>query len=366
MATQVSDSETIRLRVDPRVLERLLDQLDAAPDTRATDVRSAPRYRYRATGVVIELRRPPSTTHVAAAARNLTRDGMALVVSQFVYPGTEATVTLRSVMRQVHRLDGTIAWCRYLASEGGLHEVGLRFSRPIDVGLFAPEARPVRILLVDDDRTTHTLIDGLMQAVTFDLTCVESAVDAMRAALTAEPDLILINLDAPSLTPFETVWSLRRSGCLSPIVGLAVDEGAALAERCSKSGCTGYLPKPITREALERLIVGLRQPPLVSSLGDNPAAAPLIAAFVGTLREQARTLAVALEHGNADSLRTTARTLRARAGSYGFESITEEATHVEALAALGGDSPELRDGVYHLIHLCLSARAAQGVARRGS
>jgi CheY-like chemotaxis protein len=171
-----------------------------------------------------------------------------------------------------------------------------------------------------------------------------------------------MNLDQPGLDPLETCRELRRAGFLGPVIGLAIDAGADLAARCAASGFTGYLVKPVTREALETVLGSLAAEPLVSTLAGDPKAAPLVARYVETLGERARSLAMAVEAGDVPGIHELARELRAAAGSYGFETITEEATRLQVLSADGGDAGLIRPAVYDLVHLCLAARAAPGDA----
>jgi len=293
-----------------------------------------------------------------AVARNLSAGGVGVLIGQFVFAGQRCRLPLPLSQRGEELVHGRVVHCRYLPGPPVLYEAGIRFDATLVPQLFIPEARSLRILLVDEERDNHALLECLLDQPHVEMCCAASSIDAAALALARPPDLILMNLDQPGLDPLSTCRALRRGGFLGPIVGLAVDTGAALATRCAAAGFTGYLARPLTRESLAALLGSLTPEPLVSTLSGDARAAPLVARFVETLRDRARELALALEREDGAAVHDLARDLRASAGSYGFPSITDEAVRVQVLAADTCEPATLRAAVYDLIHLCLAARAA--------
>lgn len=356
-----------RLRVDNDTVKRHLDRLDErAGRPRGIDLRVSERYRYRIGQTTLTLAQgDDQVVSQAAAPRNLSREGIGLLTGRFVYPGTPCRVGLRSLYGQDDASRGRVVRCRYLVGSPSLHEVGIRFNRPIDVELFAADAMLVRILLVDESPAMQRLLAGFLEGMNAELTFTTTALDAASAALTQEFDLILLDLESPDTDAFTVTRELRRAGYLGPMVGLAVQTGRTLRARCEEAGCTGYLAKPITRDALRTLVGSLRDEPVLSTLARDVTMAPLIDQFVRGLRGRARKLAIAVEQGNREQVRDVALRLRGDAGSYGFDAISEEAEHVQALAALDVPLPRLRSAVYELIHLCLAARPATSSEETG-
>lgn len=350
---------TVPLRVDADVIRRFLDQLDEQSPRGGLEARAAPRFRYRPERLTVELPATGlATVRRSAAARNLSRTGVAFLTGQFIYPQTPCRVTLYGLHGHTQTTHGRVVRCRYLLGSGTLYEVGVHFAQPIDVTLFAASARQIRILAVDAAPEGRELVAGLLAGQNVILTAVPEAAAALQAAESAEFDLVLIDLEREGLDAFALTRALRERGYLGPIIGLAVQTGPELRERCAAAGCTGYLPRPVTRDSLGELLDSLSDEPVVSDLAHDSDLAPLIDRFVAGLRAQARAISAAFERGDSAEVHRLAVALRGEAGSYGFPAISEEAEQVQALAALDTPAERLRPAVYELIHLCLAARPA--------
>lgn len=129
-----------RLRADPAAIQSWLDRLDHdARPPRGLDVRLSPRVAFRAVDLVLELL-PGGTgsSRHAAAGRNLSREGIGLLVSRFAYPGTRCRVLLGEPSEAGPRLSGQVRHCRYVVGSGSLYEMGVEFDRPIDVTRLVP------------------------------------------------------------------------------------------------------------------------------------------------------------------------------------------------------------------------------------
>lgn len=347
----------VAMRVDATALRTTLDQLDkAALRQSVLQLRSSPRYAFRNDALTLEVQRPGQTpSAIAAAGRNLSRSGAAFIVHPFLYADTALVAEIPDRTGAAHQLVANVIRCRYLTGSSGLHEVGVRFTAPIDVSQFIADAIPQRLLVVDADPATHNLIDAMFAKSNVELTCAASAVDAACAALTWSFDLILIDLDNLALDAFTVTEELRRGGYFGPIVGVSVDRDSELSRRCAAVGMTGHLVKPITKPTIVAMLESGRRESINSTLASTPAAAELVNAFVGTLRGRAQELAAAIRSGDFAAIHELARELRASGGSYGFPKISEEATRVQALAALGSDPDAIRAAANDLIAVCVSA-----------
>ena len=348
------------MRVDDLTVSRCLDRLDRQiRDPAGLDLRAAERLPYRVGRMTVDLTADDdAVVPYAAVCRNLSGTGIALLVGQFLWPGTACRLTLPSPYGHEETVTGRIVRCRYLVGSSSVHEVGVRFDRPINVALFVPRPESVRILLVDESPGRHELVAGFLEGLDVDLLGVTTALDAAAEALKHEFDVILLDLESPNFDAFLVTKELRGAGYLGPIVGLAVHTGPTLRARCEAAGCTGYLRKPMTRETLRGLVASIVSEPVVSALAHDVALTPLIDQFVGRLRQQARQLSAAFERGESEAVKRIVRTLQGDAGSYGFDPISEEAEHLQVLLELDAPPAQLRGAVYELIHLCRAARPA--------
>jgi hypothetical protein len=65
---------------------------------------------------------------------DLSEGGMAFLHGMFVYPGTACTARLRTLDGRMVGVLGRIVRCTLVS--GRIHEVGMRFESPVDLGLF--------------------------------------------------------------------------------------------------------------------------------------------------------------------------------------------------------------------------------------
>ncbi len=362
-----SPGTEVALRASPQNVLAWLDRLDQQAGPRnPLLLRRSQRFRYRPPSLTLELLEPDRLpTRCVAAGRDLSREGLGCLVGRFVYPGTPCRTTLVDAHGTRQTAEGRIARCSYLAGSGWLYAVGVEFERPVEVSRYVPEARLLRILLVGFTPATQELIAGFLRPRRVELKFAASEPEAVAAANAGELDLVLVDLDDPSVDGFGLTRRLRSEGYLWPAIGVTIRPGAEVHGRCVTAGLTGYLSKPILRDQLENLLESLSDQPLTSSLADDPALAPLIDRFVGGLRERVKQMTRAIQAGELPSLERMVRALRAEAGSYGFESLTEEAAQVEALIAGGSPVTQVRPALDYLLHLCLKARPATCPPDRG-
>lgn len=348
------------LRVSPQTIRSWLDRLDRhAQPLAGLDQRMSRRFDYRPPTLTLEVAQDDdATVPYAAAGRNISRGGVGLLAGQFVYPQATCWVELNSTFGGTQKVAGRIARCRYLVGSGSLYEVGVEFDAPLDVSLFAPQARHVQMLLVWSDAATQELIAGFLGSENVELRTVAAGEDALAALAGARIDLVLIDLDHPNCDGFALTRELRRDGYVAPIFGMTVQADPQVRDRCTEAGCTGYLVKPVRREQLHALLDSLQDRPLVSPLASDPGLAPLIDRFVAGLRDKVAALSRAGETGDLAALSAHARELRAQAGSYGFDAITDEAAYLQALLAAETPPAQIRHALHRLIDVCLRARPA--------
>jgi DNA-binding response OmpR family regulator len=110
-----------------------------------------------------------------------------------------------------------------------------------------------RVLIVDDEESmrlflARILVSGLEAEVTLAGTCEQ----ALHLAGNYAYDAILLDLLMPGIGGYEVLKRLRRASpnVATPLVIVSVLADAATQSRCMKTGATGYLVKPVERNAL--------------------------------------------------------------------------------------------------------------------
>ncbi len=127
------------------------------------------------------------------------------------------------------------------------------------VGTEPPPRLSARILLAEDAPDTRRLFVHILQGAGVEVETAENGKEAVRAALQAlresRPfDCILMDMQMPEMDGYQAVHVLRESGYNSPIIALTANVEAGDRSRCLQAGCDGFASKPLSKDALIRLV----------------------------------------------------------------------------------------------------------------
>ncbi|HCU07376.1 MAG TPA: histidine kinase [Clostridiales bacterium] len=131
-------------------------------------------------------------------------------------------------------------------------------SRPFSKQASNPEkrARPVRILLAEDNRTNQLIAESILQQAGFDSITAEDgkvAVELYRRQKD-DIDLILMDLHMPVMNGYEAAQEIRKLSDHVPIVAMTADVILGVQEKCEESGIHHYISKPFDPDRLIRMI----------------------------------------------------------------------------------------------------------------
>jgi two-component system, OmpR family, response regulator len=134
---------------------------------------------------------------------------------------------------------------------------------------------PARLLVVDDEATILQLLSGSLRFAGYDVVTAANGAEAVHAAATSRPDLVLLDVMMPDGDGFEVVQRLRASGRDVPVIFLtARDELPARITGLALGG-DDYITKPFSLdEVLIRISAVLRRtrrsvaPAAVRRVGD--------------------------------------------------------------------------------------------------
>ena len=120
-----------------------------------------------------------------------------------------------------------------------------------------PLLHKMKILVVDDDRMSVTLLEQLLQRRGYShVMGITDSRKALDICATFDPDLILLDLIMPGMDGFALLEALREDGSESflPIVVLTADITEEARARALEAGATDFLVKPVSQaEALLRI-----------------------------------------------------------------------------------------------------------------
>jgi PleD family two-component response regulator len=115
----------------------------------------------------------------------------------------------------------------------------------------------MKILVIDDDRTTVSLLKRFLQRKGYSrVDGISDSGQALETCDTFDPDLILLDLIMPNVDGFALLKALRSdaSETFLPIIVLTGDTTEEAKERALEAGATDFLVKPVSpTEALLRI-----------------------------------------------------------------------------------------------------------------
>ncbi len=122
-----------------------------------------------------------------------------------------------------------------------------------------PDARPVRLLLVDCQRAVRR---GLKMrfALEPDIEVVGEAGDATEAiplARTLLPDVVLMDVELPDIDGISAIDALRKADRHSVVVIFTLYDDAATQKRAREAGAAAFVAKHQTEETLLAAIRGV-------------------------------------------------------------------------------------------------------------
>ena len=121
----------------------------------------------------------------------------------------------------------------------------------------ARKDRKERVLVVEDNRVNQMVASHMLKKLGYESDVVDNGVEALRAMQSTPYALILLDLHMPEMDGFAATAAIRGMGGRfrdTPIVALTADALVGDREKCMEAGMNDYLSKPISIEALERVL----------------------------------------------------------------------------------------------------------------
>jgi len=118
---------------------------------------------------------------------------------------------------------------------------------------------PVRVLLVEDTEDNRMMMRRLLEWSGYDVSEAINGVEAVRAAESETPHVILMDLSLPVVDGLSATRRIRQLPDLArvPIIAVSAHDTADFHAEALAAGCDAYITKPIDYSELEDLITGL-------------------------------------------------------------------------------------------------------------
>lgn len=102
-----------------------------------------------------------------------------------------------------------------------------------------------RILVIDDTIDNQDMICYFLQNAGASTLAVGDGMSGVQAALAADYDVVLMDVQMPVMDGLRATKELREKGFRRPVIALTAHAMKEDRQRCLAAGCDDYLPKPI-------------------------------------------------------------------------------------------------------------------------
>ena len=128
-------------------------------------------------------------------------------------------------------------------------------------------AQPKNILIIEDDAQARQVVRLATQGESYNLLEASTGDEGLEMARSAEPDLILLDINMPGMSGLDVCRKLRAEGSLVPIIMLTAKSDTIDKVVGLEVGADDYVTKPFeVRELLARIGAHLRR---AEQMGDS-------------------------------------------------------------------------------------------------
>lgn len=113
-----------------------------------------------------------------------------------------------------------------------------------------PEKLQYKLLLLEDDLTLNETITDFLEDANFLVESVYSGEDAQTSIYERSFDLLLLDVNVPTLSGFEVLAQARQDGKQTPAIFLTSLNGMDDVEKGFDVGCDDYIRKPFALKEL--------------------------------------------------------------------------------------------------------------------
>lgn len=114
----------------------------------------------------------------------------------------------------------------------------------------------MKILIVDDDKTTRKLLSFYLKGSGFEVVTAENGLDALEKLGMDEINLVMTDLNMPYMDGIELVKTLKSDPNTAQIPIIMVTTEADINEqnRALAAGANAYITKPVTADTIAKKI----------------------------------------------------------------------------------------------------------------
>jgi len=110
------------------------------------------------------------------------------------------------------------------------------------------------VLVVEDIPVHQLLIKKLLEKMGLQVRIAADGNEAIQKALSKSFDMIFMDIKMPCMNGYEATKALRKQGVTTPIIAVSAYAMKGDEKKCIEAGCDAYIPKPIDRRELLKII----------------------------------------------------------------------------------------------------------------
>lgn len=110
----------------------------------------------------------------------------------------------------------------------------------------------MKILVVDDDRTTRKLLSLYLKGNGFDVVTAENGLDAIEKLGGETVNLVVTDLNMPYMDGIEFIRTMKTNPDTGhiPVLMITTEDDDEERQRAAAAGADGYLIKPVTSDVV--------------------------------------------------------------------------------------------------------------------
>lgn len=114
----------------------------------------------------------------------------------------------------------------------------------------------LRVMVVEDDPASQSAIKAMLDGCPVTVLFSSTVASAILLASRSQPDIVLVDLELPDGRGETVIQRLKLEPSLNGAVIAVItsNEDESIREKCIELGATDYLLKPVSSDALTRLL----------------------------------------------------------------------------------------------------------------
>jgi two-component system, cell cycle response regulator DivK len=109
------------------------------------------------------------------------------------------------------------------------------------------------VLIIEDNEHVREIFVSMLRSAGYEMLDAGTGTQGIEKALSAKPNLILLDLDLPDMTGMDTAKAIRKNSTTAhiPIIACSAWSGREWREEALRAGMVEYLQKPIPSELVK-------------------------------------------------------------------------------------------------------------------